>query len=466
MSSFPRRARVVAVGLGALALFACAQSEPERVTEGALPQETEVPESFAASEPLVAADAVEADDHWITTFGDPRLEALIDEAIANNRELAAAAARVEQAAAAARQAGAALKPSIDLAASSSTGGAMSAGDLGRSYGAGLNLGWELDLWGRIGAASAAATAQFEATEADFLAARHSLTAQTAKSWYFAIEGLLQERYAAEIVTIQKRFLEMVEVRHDAGKVPMQDVLFARSELKAAEDRLRQVRSARQQSVRGLEVLLGRYPKAELELASVLPDVPPSPPPGMPSELLERRPDLRAAERLVAAAFNLRESAKAARLPRVGLTVSGGGVSGGLSDLLGTGGGFWSAGANFMAPVYRGGALQEQVEIETARQEETLATYGALALRAFKEVENALADEVTLADREALLESAAADNEQAMALVESQYEVGKVDILSVLQAQGRVVNSRIAATRIRGDRLGRRIDLHLALGGSF
>lgn len=461
MCSYPNIVRAGAV-VWFIALASCAQPAPDDLAAREFTETTDVPPQFTRTTPV----AGEVIDDWVSTFNDHRLKTLIDEALHNNRQLSAAAARVEQAAAAARQAGAALKPSIDLAAGAASGGNLSGGDLGNSYGAGLKMSWELDVWGRIGSARAAAEAQYQATEIDFLAAQQSLAAQTAKSWYLAIETQLQERHAEELVAIQRRFLKTAELQRDVGKARQQDVLLAHAALSSAEERLRQVRSSRQQAVRGMELLLGRYPKTELQLAADLPVVPPPPPAGLPSALLERRPDLLAAERSVAVAFNLKESAKAARLPRVGLTLTGGGVSGGLAGLLNSEGGFWSSGANFAAPVYQGGALKEQIAIETARQKEALAAYGQLALQAFKEVEDGLSDDVTLAERERFLATAAADHEQALRLVEAQYKVGKVDVRAVLQARVRTVNSLIATTRIRSDRLANRIDFHLALGGGF
>ena len=145
-------------------------------------------------------------------------------------------------------------------------------------------------------------------------------------------------------------------------------------------------------VRALELLLGRYPAAQLEAPGALPPMPPPIPAGLPSELLERRPDVIAAERRVAAAFNRTGEAQAARLPRISLTASVNSISSELFVLQERDNPVWSVGASLLAPIYQGGALKAQVEIRTAEQKQAVAEYARVALRAFSDVENALAAE--------------------------------------------------------------------------
>jgi outer membrane protein TolC len=222
----------------------------------------------------------------------------------------------------------------------------------------------------------------------------------------------------------------------------------------------------QQITRGLEVMLGRYPAAELQLAPSLPPVPPPVPDGLPSELLERRPDLVAAERRVASAFHAVQSAKAARLPRFTLTGGGGRSSGELIRLIGASTGFWNAGIELLAPLFLGGALQAQVRFATANQEAALALFGQAALRAFSEVESSLDNEPLLADQQRYLEAVLAQDTEALRLGRLRYEGGATDLLHVLEIQTRVLNSQFALVAIRNDRLANRIALHLALGGGF
>ena len=261
------------------------------------------------------------------------------------------------------------------------------------------VSWELDLWGRVRAQAASATAAREAADADLLYARQSLAATVATLWYQTLATERMRLTAAEAAVVHDDLLRLVRTKHRVGKVSQQDVALAGADRDRALHLERVYATSEQQVVRGLEVVVGRYPRAELALAADLPALPPPVPAGLPSELLERRPDLIAAERRVAAAFHAIQVAKAARLPRVALTGSGGRSTSELLRLANVGAGFWTMAANFLAPIFTGGALAAQVDIATAEQQAALALYGQTALRAFSEVESALASEQLLADQQ-------------------------------------------------------------------
>ena len=453
----------------AMALGACAKPQPspttEEVVEQALPETTEIAETFTevpSWSDVIAEGAVK--DGWLKTFADPELERIVAEALQNNRELAIASANLDAAAALATQAGARLIPAVNV------GGAAQSTERGdnttNTSGAALNMQWELDIWGKLSSAAAAAEESYRATEADLEAARQSLVAQTAKAWFLATEANLQLALTQEAVEIYDKTLEIVETRVEVGAGSPQDVFLAKADLNAAKERQRQAIGALTQAVRSIEVILGRYPSAELEVAREFVPTPPGIPVGIPAALLERRQDLVAAERRVAAAFQRVEAAKAAKLPSVALTASGGSSSNELLDLIGASSNFFSLGANFVAPLDLGGSLEAQVQIENAQQEAALANYGSIALRAFSEVESALTNESLLQEREAFLAATVANNDEALAAAKTQYDVGAVDFLSVLQMQARALNSRISLIRIKNARLAQRVDLHLALGGDF
>lgn len=453
----------------ALLLAACASpKEPppsEEIVEQALPDTTEIAETFGPTKTwaeVVAEGAVQ--DGWLKSFNDPELEKIVDEALRNNRQLAVASANLKVAEQLAVQAGAALAPAVAVG-----GGAESTdrGDVDTSSsGASLNMQWELDIWGRLSSAAAAAEEEFRASEAELEGARQSLVAQTAKAWFLATEANLQLALSQEAIEIYAETLGIVETRVEAGAAAPQDIYLAKADLAAAQERQRQAVGALTQAVRSIEIILGRYPSAELEVAREFVPVPPPIPVGIPADLLERRPDLTAAERRVAAAFQRIESAKAAKLPSLSLTASGGSSSNDLTDLLGAGSNFFSLGANFVAPLDVGGGLEAQVQIETAQQEAALANYGAVALLAFGEVENGLTNEALLKERAGFLTSAVDNNADALSAAKIQYDVGATDFLSVLQMQARALNSRISLVRIKNARLAQRVDLHLALGGDF
>jgi len=463
-----RNRHLVYLGL-ALLISACASPKPsptvEEVVEQALPETTEIAQSFTqvpSWSDVIAAGAVK--DGWLKTFGDAELEKIVTEALQNNRELAVASANLDAAAALATQAGARLIPAVNV------GGGAQSTDRGdnttNTSGAALNMQWELDIWGKLSSAAAAADESYRATEADLEAARQSLVAQTAKAWFLATEANLQLALSDEAVKIYEKTLEIVETRVEVGAGSPQDVFLAKADLNAAKERQRQAIGALTQSVRSIEVILGRYPSAELEVAREFVPTPPGIPVGIPAQLLERRPDLIAAERRVAAAFQRIESARAAKLPGVALTASGGSSSNELLDLIGVSSNFFSLGANFVAPLDLGGGLEAQVEIETAQQQAALANYGGIALRAFNEVESGLTNEQLLLEREAFLAAAVENSSNALDAAKIQYDAGAIDFLSVLQMQARTLNSRISLIRIKNARLAQRVDLHLSLGGDF
>jgi multidrug efflux system outer membrane protein len=440
----------------------CAVKQPPQPADalaGVLPGTSTVPPEWSATAGVDGA--VIAD--WLLTFQDAQLDSIVNEALTHNLDLVAAAARVDGAAALATAARALLYPQLI-----GTGLAGVVARDGTHDGRTLFLGasWELDLWGRVRAAGASADAMRAATAADALSARQSLAALVATLWYQSIATERLRTTAVTAVSVYDDLLRLVRTRNEVGVIGAQDVALAGADLDRARERERAFASSLQQITRSLELLLGRYPAAEVKLAPDLPAVPPPIPDGLPSELLERRPDLVAAERRVASAFYYVQSAKAARLPRFTLTGSGGRSSNDLIRLIGAGTGFWRAGIEMLAPIFLGGALQAQVRLATADQEASLALFGQAALRAFSEVESSLANEPLLADQQRYLESVLAQDSEAARLGRLRYEGGATDLLHVLDIQSRVLDTQFALVTIRNDRLANRIALHLALGGGF
>jgi outer membrane protein TolC len=237
----------------------------------------------------------------------------------------------------------------------------------------------------------------------------------------------------------------------------QEINLAKAALATARSAERNAENAAEQARRSLELLLGRYPSAELDAADDLAAVPPPIPTGVPSAILERRPDIVAAERRVRAAFFATEQADLARLPRFSLT---GGV--GVTSIADT---VASLGAGLVGPLFDP-TIQAQIDIATADQKAAIAAYGQAALAAFEDVENALGSEMALSDQEEQTRIAADQNQSAFEKTSAQYEVGRITFLTVLQDQSRVVASRVQLLRIRSERLITRVNLHLALGGSF
>ena len=455
------RALGLILALASAALTGCAlKKPPERaeVARQALPNFT-VPERW--SEPTGLAGAV--GDRWLAGFNDPSLDALVKESIANNPDLQVAAARVEQAASFVKVAGATLYPQVNALARG--GGALS-GDSSGLEGAGVFANWEIDLWGRVRAGRAAAQGQYGSAELDAEYARQSLAALVAKSWFLAVEARLQKANAEEMTAASQRQLGLAQDRLRVGRGDEYDVALARANLATFRDSVRSLDLAYQQALRALEALAGRYPAAALSVPARLAPLPGPVPVGMPAELLERRPDVVAAERRVAAAFYRVQEAKAARLPRISLTAGVTSISSDLFVLKDRDNPVWSAGASLTAPLFLGGQLQAQVEIRTAEQKQALAEYGRVGARAFGEVENALSTVFALEEREAILAQAVTDNARALELANVRYRVGSGDLRAVAQQSLALHAARTALLRVQAERLVQRVNLHLALGGSF
>ena len=395
------------------------------------------------------------DDGWLKSFNDPQLSLLVDEAEKNNFGLKIAAAQVEQADALAAKAGAALKPTVGL--SGGYAGRQSDG-LSELYGGGLKVSWEADVWGRIRSGVAGAEEVAEATRSDFEFARQSLAATTANGWFIAISSKLLADYSNEIVTLLQESVRIVETKERVGQGGMSDVHLARAQLATAQEAARQALSAQESAKRSLELMLGRYPSAQIETADKLVAVPPPVGAGLPSQLLERRPDLIAAEQRVAAAFYKQKEAELLHLPRFSFSV---GLS--LNNLTDAAS---NLAAGFFAPLYTGGAIEAEVAGATAEQNQAIAAYAQAALQAFKEVETAIANEEHLMKREEYLETVVSENFKAYELTKTQYDIGKIDYLDVLTVQNKWIQARIALINTSSQRLLNRVQLHLALGGSF
>ncbi len=405
---------------------------------------------------------------WIDSFNDATLVALVEEAQANNRNLAAAAANVTRARALARQAGAELTPDIGLGFGADRAAQLRGAGASPATGftAGLDVSWEADVWGRVRSGVRAAQASAQAIEADYRYAQHSLAANTAIAYFTAVEASIQTGIARDTLGVLDETLRIVSAQFDNGMASAQDISLTRSDLAAARERVTTLEGAHRNALRALELLLGRYPGADLSVRATLPSVPAPPPAGVPSSVLERRPDLIAAERRVAAAFNAVDQAQAARLPTIGLTGNIGGASNSLTDLLSPQNVAWQLGTSLLAPIFDGGRRRENVNISTAEQEQALAAYGDTALRAFSELETGLDQGVVLDQRETDLQEAADQASEAYRIADLRYKEGETSLLDLLTIQQRVIGTRSSLSSVQRLLLEQRVNLNLALGGRW
>ena len=451
----------VAAGAVLLTAAACGLKSPPETK--AIQEESMADVAVPPAWTAAGAGTGEVVDNWLVAFNDIRLVGAVAEAMTNNMDLRVAATKVEQARLYARLAGAKLYPSVDVLA---RGGGKMSGDNSGLQGAALNVSWELDLWGRVRYGRAAAAADASSADLDFTFARESLAALVAKSWFMAIEAGMQAELARNTLLETEELVRLAEARERIGVGNAEDSYVARANVGTYRDALREIEFAREQAIRALELLLGKYPAAAVSVTDALPGQPTAVPAGLPSALLERRPDVVAAERRVWAAFNRVHEAKAARLPTISLTAGVNSISSDLFVLQDRDNPVWSWGAGLLAPIFRGGALKTQVEIRTAEQKEAVASYAAVGLRAFGEVESALAAEITAREREQILAQTLSDNRRALEIVQTQYKVGTTDMRFVTQRELAVNATNSALIRMQAEQRVQRVNLYLALGGSF
>lgn len=447
----------------ALGLSGCANTAGVREDSSAAAR-AQVPEA-ALTWDAVQESVGEVQVGWIAAYNDPVLKALVDEAQVNNKNLQAAAAGVDEARALARQAGAAVTPSVGLSAGAARSGIVDGGS-STGLSLGLESSWEADVWGRVSSGRQAAIESLESAEADYRYSQHSIAAGVARSYLVAIEAQLQENVTNNIVEALTELTRIVQVQADNGIGSQQDVSLARSDLASAKDSQISAQGGKRDALRALELLLGRYPGADLEVRNNLPMTPPAPPAGIPSEILERRPDLVAAERRVAAAFNSTNAAKAARLPRFGLSGTLGGSSNELSNLLNPANLAWTAATSLLAPLIDGGLGEAQVDEATAQQKQAIAAYAGAAQTAFGEVETALDQGVILSQRKVALQEAYIEAQEALRIANLRFKEGESGLLDVLQIQQRVFGAESSLLSVERGQLSQFVDVNLALGGDW
>ena len=418
------------------------------------------------------------DPEWWTAFGDETLNRVVVEALETNYDLAVAAARLEQASADAKVAAADLYPQVRANLSGARRkqnfigfpipGSESRVLSSTSTNLGLNIeaSWEVDLWGRLSAQARASLASYQASAADVDGARLSIAGRTVKAWFAAAEAIEQLRLAEATLASFQESTDQVRQRYQAGIRPSLDYRLSLANLAAAKANLFNRQQQLDLAKRQLEVLLGRYPGAEIQTPAALGATPPEIPLGLPADLVARRPDLAAAERRLVASGELVSLSRRARYPRITLTAAGGTATSALTSLLDGNFGVWSLVGNLVQPIFEGGRIRANIERAEAGEDEGLAAYINAVLAAYLEVERALAAEQFLADRETALAEASGQSTAAERLADDRYRSGLEAYVTVLESQRRSFDAESALISVRRVRLDNRVDLYLSLGGGF
>jgi multidrug efflux system outer membrane protein len=431
----------------------------------------ELPPAFPAG----ASAQGELPADWWTLYADPVLTELVASARSRNADIKLAAARVQEAEALAREAGAARYPEL-------LGGAGAARTrvstrvvpapqasvpLERSQvQLSASTSFELDFWGRLARAAEAARANLLASRYSRDVVALSLAGATAQA-YFSLRSLeAQLAVLARTIEARREALGLARTRAEAGLASQLDVYQAEGALADALAQRREAERQRSLTERALGQLTGRLDLKIVHGSLFDLPLPPAPPPGLPSTLLARRPDIRSAEQAMVAANAQIGAARAALFPTISLTGSLGAQSAELSNLLASGAGVWSLGLSALAPIFDGGRREARVEQAEARRAQALAGYQRAVETAFREVSDALASVEQSAAAEADLAARLEAARNALELSNERYRAGYSPFLEVLDAQRTANEAELAFVRNRQARLAFSVDLMRALGGGW
>jgi len=443
-----------------LAVSGCAMVGPDYERPG-----TPLPTQFDAQAAKASETAVAAD--WWKVYDDETLNELILAAFANNADLQGATARVEEADAVLRQAHSALIPLVNGQAGAARGRVLgNTPPVGNAFTVGVSASYEIDVWGRLRRGERAARANLLASQYGRDTVQITLAATVTRT-YFGVRALdAQQRASQEIVDAATESLDLATQRADAGLVSALDIYQAGSLRSTASAQLKEVARLRAALEHQLGVLTGRLDVKVATGRLVTLPIPPQPPAGLPSQLLERRPDVRAAEQNLVSATELIGVARASQFPTLDLTAALGVANPQISNLFTTGSQFWSVGASLVGPIIDGGRYAARTDQAAAQARQAEAAYRKSVQEAFRDTADALSNVQLAQETEVELQHLVEQAREALKLSRQRYESGYSAYLEVLDAQRTLNDSQIALIRNRQALLSFTVDLMVALGGGW
>lgn len=416
--------------------------------------------------PAAPADALERGPWW-TLFNDPVLNELASGIEVSNQNIAVASANYAQARALVREQRAALFPVITLnGGAAKSGGGASSSRTGNTYQANIGGSWEPDVWGRLSRGVDSASASSQASAADLASARLSAQGELATNYFSIRQTDAQQALLASTIAGYQRTLQITQNRYAAGIAAKTDVLQAQTQLANAQAEALGLSRQRAQLEHAIAVLIGRAP-ADFTLASIqwtasVPEVPL----GVPSTLLERRPDIAAAERRVAVANEQIGIAQSAFYPSVNLNASYGFSASAVSDLFSASNSLWSLGLSAAQVLFNAGATRERVSGAQAAHDAAVARYRQTVLTAFQNVEDQLAATRVLVQQQALRGQASQAADEAETQMLNRYREGQVSYTEVVTAQATALSARRALVQVQADRQTTAVALIQSLGGGW
>ena len=463
-----RGRRQIACALAALALTGCTVGPDYRKPDA------KVPVAFKENGGWKLAHPVDAMPRgaWWTVFKQPALDALVAQVDISNQNIALAEAQLRQARAQAAVARAAWFPTLDgnLGVTRSKSASIGNQSLvffptaNTTQQASLAASWEPDLWGRVRRTVEAASATAQATAADLEAARLAAQAQLVQDWFLLRIADRQVQLLQETVAAYERNVQLTISRYKGGVAAKSDVVQAQTQLQQTMAQKIDAGVQRAQLEHAIALLIGKAPSDLTIPADPTPVTLPDIPAGVPSTLLERRPDVAGAERRAAAANAQIGVAEAAFYPSLTLTASGGFESSTLSTLFNSPSRFWSFGTALAQSLFDAGLRKAQKDVALASYDATVAQYRQTVLTSFQEVEDNLAS-LRILEQEALVQDDAVKSaSESLRLTENQYKAGTLGYLNVITAETVALSNQLTAVGIEGRRATATVLLIKALGG--
>jgi NodT family efflux transporter outer membrane factor (OMF) lipoprotein len=427
------------------------------------------PKSFVAAAPDQAK--IWPEPSWWQSFGDPQLTSLVAEAQTGNRDIAIAAARVLQAEAQSTIQRAALFPQIggqaDYERGGCKGGSCQQFLKGKQFGLTLNASYELDFWGLARDNLRAAQEQLKVARFSQQSVALTVTANVA-SQYLAVQAIRRRiAIANQNIAAINAILDVITLKVKAGSSSHLDLAREQAQLEATQSQLPSLETLEKQALYNLAVLLGRPPEGfDVPAVDLEKIVAPAVGPGLPADLLVRRPDIAQAEANLASAHANVDAARAAFLPQISLTGSGGFLSTAVGALLQGSNFGYGYGANLLQTIFDGGRLLGQKDLSEAQQQEFIAAYQSAALNAYSDVETALTQVANTGRSEDHLRREITAAEEAFQISELQFRQGTADLLNVLQAQQQLFGAQDQLVQIELANRQAGIHLYEALGGGW
>ena len=467
-----RRAQRSLLALAAgVALAGCAVGPPyQRPDAPSSPTFKEAPVDGGATWfPAAPADAIDRGDWW-RLFDDPELSRLATQVDSANQTVAAAVASYRQAQALVREARASYFPTASLSLGGQRSGGGRSGtttsSTGTSFDASVGADWAPDFWGRVGGAVEGARASEQASAADLAAARLSAQGEMATDYFSLREADFEADLLTKTIDGYERALQITQNRYAAGIVPKTDVLQAQTQLATTRSSLATVRANRARFEHAIAVLTGQAPGRFSITVATWNEVVPAIPLGVPSALLQRRPDIASAERQVAAANAQIGVERSAYFPSLTLSASLGNGGSRIGDLLRVSNALWTVGASVAQTLFDAGAISARVSAAEASRDAAAARYRQTVLAAFQGVEDQLTNVRSQAEQAELLKQASDAADQTEQQILNRYRAGQLSYTDVVTAQASALAARRALVQVAVNRQISAIALIQALGGGW